>query len=45
MMSLNWGKIIKRVVLAIALALALFGTITTPSANAAAPKPLVNWNS
>jgi hypothetical protein len=48
MMSLNWGKISKRIVLTLALALTLTSTFTLPP-TAKPPthtvEPQVNWNS
>ena len=48
MMSLNWGKTIKRIVLTLALALTLTSTFTTPPTDKPPThtvEPQVNWNS
>lgn len=47
MTSVNWGKVVRRIVITLALALTLTGTFTPVSSTLPeiTPVPLVNWNS
>jgi hypothetical protein len=47
MTSVNWGKVIRRIVITLALALTLSGPFipAPPQLPANTPVPLVNWNS